>query len=114
MHLYLTYPFVLSWSLLEAMSAGCLVIGSHTPTLTEVIRHGRNGLLVDFFDQADLIERIDEVLDHPDRMRKLRDEARRTMIRRFDLKTVAPAPLSGAAPGPDRGQESAPGVARMT
>jgi glycosyltransferase involved in cell wall biosynthesis len=88
-HLYLTYPFVLSWSFLEAMSAGCLVLGSDTPSVTEVLHDGENGLLVDFFDQKGIADRIDEVLDHPDRMQALRDNARRTIVEQYDLNTVA-------------------------
>lgn len=87
-HVYLTYPFVLSWSMLEAMSAGCLVVGSATPPVQEVIRHGDNGLLVDFFDTKGLADRIDAVLDHPDRMAELRAAARRTVVERYDLNRV--------------------------
>ncbi len=87
-HLYLTYPFVLSWSFLEAMATGCLVLGSSTPSVTEVLKDGQNGLLVDFFDQKGIADRIDAVLDHPDRMQTLRDNARQTIIERYDLRTV--------------------------
>jgi glycosyltransferase involved in cell wall biosynthesis len=87
-HVYLTYPFVLSWSMLEAMAAECLVVGSATPPVEEVIRDGDNGLLVDFFSKTGLADAIDRVLDHPDRMRALRMRARQTVIDGYDLKSV--------------------------
>lgn len=87
-HIYLTYPFVLSWSALEAMSAGCLMIGSATPPVQEVIRDGQNGLLVDFFDVDGLARRVTEALEKPEEMRKLREAARRTVLKKYDLKTV--------------------------
>jgi glycosyltransferase involved in cell wall biosynthesis len=87
-HIHLTYPFVLSWSFLEAMSAGCLVIGSATPPVLEVLRDGKNGLAVDFFSIDKICDRVDEVLDHPDRMQALRDAARATALRNFDLNAV--------------------------
>ncbi|MBK8209351.1 MAG: glycosyltransferase family 4 protein [Rhodospirillales bacterium] len=87
-HVYLTYPFVLSWSMLEAMSAGCVVVGSATPPVQEVIRDGDNGLLVDFFSTEAIAAAIDRVLSHPDRMAELRARARRTAIERYDLRSV--------------------------
>jgi glycosyltransferase involved in cell wall biosynthesis len=88
-HIYLTYPFVLSWSLLEAMACGCAVVASDVAPVREVIQHGKNGLLVDFFDQPALCDAIDRVLDHPDRMQKMRDAARKTVVERYDLATIA-------------------------
>ena len=85
-HVYLTYPFVLSWSLLEAMAAGCLVVGSRTPPVEEVISDGQNGLLADFFSTEDIAARIDEALK--DRHQPLRDAARRTAVERYDLRRV--------------------------
>ena len=86
-HVYLTYPFVLSWSMLEAMAAGCPVIGSATAPVEEVIRDGDNGLLVDFFSTRGIAEAIDRVLSHPDRMAGLRARARRTVVEGYDLKS---------------------------
>jgi glycosyltransferase involved in cell wall biosynthesis len=91
-HVYLTYPFVLSWSMLEAMSAGCLVVGSKTAPVEEVIRDGENGLLVDFFSPAAIAEKVDQALGTD--QRALRDRARSTVLERYDLKRVClPAQL---------------------
>jgi glycosyltransferase involved in cell wall biosynthesis len=87
-HVYLTYPFVLSWSMLEAMAAGCLVIGSATPPVEEVIRDADNGLLVDFFSPEAVAEAVDRVLSHPDRMADVRRRARATIVEHYDLRTV--------------------------
>jgi len=88
-HIYLTYPFVLSWSMLEAMAAECLVIGSETPPVEEVITDGRNGLLVDFFDHSAIADRVIEVLTHPERYVELRRAARHTIVERYDLHGVS-------------------------
>ena len=87
-HAYLTYPFVLSWSMVEAMSAGALVIGSDTAPVREVIRHGDNGLLVDFFDIPAWSKTITEALAEPERFMPLRAAARQTVLERYDLKSV--------------------------
>ncbi|WP_331376965.1 glycosyltransferase family 4 protein [Sinorhizobium chiapasense] len=84
-HLYLTYPFVLSWSVLEAMACGALIIGSDTPPVQEVMRSGRNGLLVPFFDTGALADVILDVLERPDNFRVMRAAARRTVEQRFRL-----------------------------
>lgn len=84
-HVYLTYPFVLSWSLLEAMACGAVVVGSRTPPLEEVIESGRNGLLVDFFSPEQLARQVAAVLADPAAHRPLGEAARRTVVDRFDL-----------------------------
>jgi glycosyltransferase involved in cell wall biosynthesis len=93
-HVYLTYPFVLSWSMLEALSAGCLVIGSRTPPVEEVLRHRENGLLVDFFDTAAIADTVVDALSNPEAYRTLKEQGRRTIIEGYDLHTLAlPAQL---------------------
>jgi len=86
-HVYLTYPFVLSWSLLEALSAGCLVIGSDTAPVREVL-NDENGLLVPFFDIEQLAERVIESLTFPRRFRSVRAQARHTILEQYDLARV--------------------------
>lgn len=87
-HIYLTYPFVLSWSMLEAMAAGCLLVASDTAPVKEVIGDGKNGLLVDFFDHDQLANKIAGVLANPETYGPLRDNARKTIIAQYDLKTI--------------------------
>ncbi|NWC00520.1 glycosyltransferase [Pseudomonas gingeri] len=87
-HVYLTYPFVLSWSMLEAMSAGCVIVGSKTQPVEEVIRHGENGLLVDFFSSEQISARVVDVLKEPRAFASLRHNARQTIVNHYDLKTL--------------------------
>jgi glycosyltransferase involved in cell wall biosynthesis len=93
-HVYFTYPFVLSWSLVEAMSAGCLVIGSDTAPVREAI-DGSNGILVPFFDTNALAEAVIDALARPRQFHGLRAQARRTVLNRYDLERLClPAMLS--------------------
>lgn len=92
-HLYLTRPFVLSWSMLEALSTGCLVLASNTAPVTEMIQDGVNGLLVDFFDTEKICDRIEEVFDNPTQMAQIRARARETILQRYDLAQLLPQHL---------------------
>lgn len=85
-HFYLTYPFVLSWSMLEAMATGCLVMASATAPVQEVITGGVNGLLVDFFDHEEWAKRAIFVLAHLDDYRNIRTKARETVLRHYSQK----------------------------
>ncbi|MBP6941759.1 MAG: glycosyltransferase family 4 protein [Syntrophorhabdaceae bacterium] len=84
-HVYLTIPFVLSWSMMEAMAAQCVIIGSATPPVEEVIEDGRNGLLCDFFSPQQIADRVDEVFNAPGRMHRLGETARRDIIERYNV-----------------------------
>ena len=84
-HVYLTYPFVLSWSLLEAMASGCLIVGSDTAPVREVIRDGENGLLVDFFKPEQIAERALQGLATPEAFNELR-KAASTTAQRYSIE----------------------------
>ena len=86
-HVYLTYPFVLSWSLLEALSAGCLIVGSDTAPVREIL-NDENGLLVPFFDIDRLAEQIVEALTFPRRFNAIRAQARRTVLEQYDMARI--------------------------
>jgi len=93
-HVYLTYPFVLSWSMLEAMSAGCVIVGSRTQPVEEVITDGQNGLLVDIFSPEEIAKRVVEVLADRNAYSAIRQNARQTIVENYDLRTIClPAQL---------------------
>lgn len=85
-HVYLTVPFVLSWSMLEAMAIGCLIIGSDTPPVREVITHESNGLLVDFFTPSSIADAVDLALDKPKEMKKMRESAKRYIDEHYSVE----------------------------
>ena len=85
-HVYLTYPFLLSWSMLEAMATGALLVASDTAPVQEIIQDDKNGLLVDFFDQDALVGRIEEALTLPKRKATaLRKAGRSTIEREYNV-----------------------------
>ena len=88
LHVYLTYPFVLSWSLLEAMSVGCAIVASDTQPLREAIAHDKTGRLVDFSDHQALAKEICQLLDNAKLRAKLGKNARAFAIKHYDLQTI--------------------------
>lgn len=85
-HVYLTYPFVLSWSMLEAMSLGAPIVGSRTPPVEEVITDGVNGRLVDFFDPEEIAKVSVEVANSSNKQMRL--NARQTIVDQYDLNSI--------------------------
>ena len=110
MHVYLTYPFVLSWSLLEAMSVGGAIVASDTAPVREVIRHDETGRLVDFFDGAALVDQVDRLLDDAPARERLGRNARAHIQQNYDLQSVClpgqvawVESLAGTSPSPSGG-----------
>jgi len=89
-HLYLTYPFVLSWSMLEAMATGVALVASNTKPVLEVVEHGVNGLLADFSSPGDVAQKISQLLDAPDGNIAMRAAARETVVKCYALEKLLP------------------------
>jgi glycosyltransferase involved in cell wall biosynthesis len=89
-HAYLTYPFVLSWSMIEAMSAGAHVVGSRTAPVEEVIKDGVNGSLVDFLDVEGWSAKLIDALANPQKFTLIRQAARETALKRYDQRHLLP------------------------
>lgn len=84
-HVYLTYPFVLSWSVLEAMACGCALVASDTAPVREVVRDGENGWLVNFFDAKAIVDRVGAVLSVADGSADMRQRAARSVREKFSI-----------------------------
>lgn len=89
-HVYLTYPFVCSWSMLDSMSCACPLIASNTAPVTEFVKDGENGLLFDFYDIDEQVAKIEFALDNKSLMKPIRENARRTIVENYALKDLLP------------------------
>lgn len=89
-HVYLTYPFVCSWSMLDSMSCACPLIASNTAPVTEFVKDGENGLLFDFYDIDEQVTKIEFALDNKSLMKPVRENARRTIVENYALKDLLP------------------------
>jgi glycosyltransferase involved in cell wall biosynthesis len=93
LHIYLTVPFVLSWSMMDAMSCGAVVLGSATPPVVEMIRDGENGLLADFFDAEGFADKAVAALKGLAGYRALGRAAEQMIEERYSLEAVLPEML---------------------
>jgi glycosyltransferase involved in cell wall biosynthesis len=93
LHIYLTVPFVLSWSMMDAMSCGAVVLASSTAPVREMIRDGETGLLADFFDPDALASKAIEALRNPADFRPLGRSAEAMIVERYSLNAVLPQML---------------------
>lgn len=87
-HIYLTRPFVLSWSMLESMATGCVVVASNTQPVLELIQDNYNGLLVPFFSPEAIADKVEYALDNPEIMAKIRNKARETIVKNYNLQDL--------------------------
>ncbi len=90
LHVYFTVPFVLSWSMMEALATGALVMGSKTQPVEEMITHNENGLLVDFFDIDAQVACMNDALDNQDKYIPLRQAARQLILDHYSVDDLLP------------------------
>jgi len=88
-HVYLTYPFVLSWSLLESMSCESTIVASDTEPVLEVIENNKTGLLVNFFDYDDISDKVSSVLSEPEEFSEIGKNARNFIVENYDLEKIS-------------------------
>ncbi len=93
-HIYLTYPFVLSWSLMEAMAFGLPIVGSSTAPVKELITHGKTGLLVDFFDSSALADSVHEIISDPKFADSLGSSAKQLIRSKYTIEQCVPLHLN--------------------
>lgn len=87
-HIYFTYPFVLGWSLLEAMSVGACIVGSKIAPVEELIKNHHNGILVNFFDHDELAKTVISLIKNPTMRTELGSNARQTICNSYDLNSI--------------------------
>ena len=87
-HIYLTYPFVLSWSLLESMATECVIVASNTQPVTEYMQNGYNGVLVDFYDINAIVNSVSDILHNREKYTEISKNARKTIIEKCEQKDM--------------------------
>jgi glycosyltransferase involved in cell wall biosynthesis len=90
LHVYLTVPFILSWSLMDALACGTTILASDTAPVREMIQHGDNGLLTDFFDVERMAQTATEVLDQPEDYKHLGRRGTEMIRNRYSLEVCLP------------------------
>ncbi|MGD7035449.1 glycosyltransferase [Methylotuvimicrobium buryatense] len=87
-HVYLTYPFLLSWSMLEAMASGPIIVASDTAPVREIIKDNKNGLLFDFFDIQAMVDRVEQALTLTTRKANaIKKASRKTIEDEYNFET---------------------------
>lgn len=89
-HVYLTYPFVCSWSLLDAMACACPLVVSRTEPILEFVEEDKEGIMFDFYDIEGQVEKIEFALDNKEEMQKLGEKANKKIIENYALKDLLP------------------------